>query len=97
MTRTTKKKAAADVSSNVETMAPESVAGQQAAPAVAPQSITVMDIQKLAAYVDVACRRGAFGAAEAGEVGSLYNKVTAFLNLVASQQKDAQGEGENNA
>lgn len=97
MARTAKKKAEADVTMN-PAGAPDASRPEQrpASPQPQPESITISDIQKLAACVDLAFRRGAFGAAEASEVGAVYNKVAGFLALVAAQQKEAaQGENSN--
>jgi hypothetical protein len=92
MARTAKKKAEADA-----TMKPAQAGPAPAAqPQPQPESITIADIQKLAACVDLAFRRGAFGAAEASEVGQVYNKVAGFLALVAAQQKEAAQEENKN-
>lgn len=57
--------------------------------------LTIVDLQTLAQAIDIASRRGAFGASEMGDVGAVYNKLTTFLQLIADQQKAAsQGAGE---
>lgn len=48
--------------------------------------LTVTDLQNLRAIIDVAASRGAFKAAEMGAVGTVFNKLDAFLNAVAPQQ-----------
>jgi hypothetical protein len=48
----------------------------------APQ-LSIADLQNLRAVVDLAVRRGAFGAAEASSVGAVFDRVNTFLNAVA--------------
>ena len=67
-------------------------AAPQAAPAAAPDTLTISDIQALAECVDLACRRGAFQAAEMVSVGTVYNKVSGFLQMVAAQKKEQEAE-----
>jgi len=43
----------------------------------------IADLQNLRALLDVAVRRGAFGAAEISSVGAVFDRVNAFLNAVA--------------
>lgn len=50
--------------------------------------LTIVDLQNLRAIVDAASRRGAFGAAEMTAVGSVYNKLDAFLNAVSPKQPE---------
>jgi len=45
--------------------------------------LTVIDLQNIRAVFDVAAKRGAFSAGEMAAVGSVYNKLDAFLNSVA--------------
>lgn len=52
--------------------------------------ITVADLDAIRGIIDVAVKRGAFGAAEVGTVGALFNKLTAFLDSVTAQAKEAQ-------
>lgn len=56
---------------------------EQAQPSV---ELTVVDLQNIRSVIDVASRRGAFGAAEMAAVGGVFNKLDAFLNAVAPQQ-----------
>jgi hypothetical protein len=51
--------------------------------------LTVVDLQNLRSIIDVASRRGAFGAAEMSAVGSVYGRLEAFLNAVAPPQASA--------
>lgn len=59
---------------------------QLASPNIEPQvgqpELTVTDLTNLRAIVDVAVRRGAFGAAELSAVGSTFDKLNAFVNAV---------------
>jgi len=48
----------------------------------APQ-LSIADLQNLRAIVDLASRRGAFGAAEASSVGAVFDRLNTFLNAVA--------------
>jgi hypothetical protein len=47
--------------------------------------ITFNDIANAAQVIDVAVSRGAFRAGEAAEVGTLYNRLTAFLKASQAQ------------
>jgi len=47
--------------------------------------ITLNDIANAAQVIDVAVSRGAFRAGEAAEVGTLYNRLTAFLKASQAQ------------
>jgi len=71
---------------------PTPTAAPQAAPA--PDTLTISDIQALAECVDLACRRGAYGAGEMVSVGTVYNKVAGFLQMVAAQKKEQEAEQE---
>ena len=58
---------------------------QQNAPAenAQPQpELTVTDLANLRSIVDVAVRRGAFGASEVAGVGAVFEKLNNFLNAV---------------
>jgi len=73
--------------------APEAPAA--AAPEQPGLDLTVNDLQALKAIIDVASQRGSFKPNEMVSVGQVYNKLEAFLNAVAAQQKagePAQGE-----
>lgn len=48
--------------------------------------LTIVDLQNVRAIIDVASRRGAFGAAELSAVGGVFNKLDAFLQATAPQQ-----------
>jgi len=49
--------------------------------------LTVTDLNNLRSIVDVAVRRGAFGANEVSAVGATFDKLNNFLNSLAQQQK----------
>lgn len=83
-----KKKASADVESNVAPEAPEAIEAQ--VPEEQANQLTIVDLQTLAQAIDMASRRGAYGAAEMADVGAVYKKLTGFLNMIAEQSK-AQG------
>jgi hypothetical protein len=67
------------------------VEGQGSAPA--QPELTVTDLANLRAIVDVAVRRGAFGASEITGVGTAFDKLNAFLNAVAPQKPEEQTAG----
>ena len=48
-----------------------------------PPQLSIADLQNLRAIVDLASRRGAFGAAEASSVGAVFDRLNTFLNAVA--------------
>jgi hypothetical protein len=50
----------------------------------APQ-LSIQDLQNLRTVVDLAVRRGAFGASEVSSVGQLYDRLNTFLTVVAPQ------------
>lgn len=57
---------------------------QEQTQAPAPE-LSVSDLQNIKTVVEVAVRRGAFGAAEMSSVGAVYDKLSAFLAAVAPQ------------
>jgi hypothetical protein len=65
---------------------------QQPAAPVQPE-LTIVDLQNLRSIIDVAAKRGAFGAAEMAAVGGAFNKLDAFLQAAApAQQPEAPAE-----
>jgi hypothetical protein len=60
---------------------------QQPAP-----ELTIVDLQNIRSIIDVAAKRGAFGAGEMAAIGGVYNKLEAFLAAVAAQQPKKEGE-----
>jgi len=57
--------------------------------------ITIVDLDLLRNIVNLAVTRGAFNAAEAKQVGEVYEKLTNFLKAVVDQAK-AQEDAKNN-
>ena len=51
-------------------------------PAAGPE-LTIVDLQNIRSVIDVAARRGAFGAGEMAAIGNVFNKLDTFLNAVA--------------
>ena len=70
-----------------QTQAPEA-ATEEAAP-----NLTVNDLAAVANVIDLAVQRGAFKAAEAKQVGEVFDKVAGFVQFVSDQQK-AAAEGD---
>lgn len=56
-------------------------------------TITIVDLQNILRIVDVAAERGAFRGAELTSVGTVRDRVAAFLDAVAAAQAPAEGEG----
>lgn len=54
--------------------------------------LTIVDLQNLRSIVDVAARRGAFGAAEMSAVGSVFSKLDAFLTAAVPPTTEAAAE-----
>lgn len=54
--------------------------------------LTVQDLGAIKQIIDVASQRGAFKPNEMVVVGTTYSKLELFLNAVASQQGQQQGE-----
>jgi hypothetical protein len=67
----------------------ESPVEQIAAPVQEQPQLTISDLQAVTQIIDLASRRGAFQAGELAQVGTAYNKLTVFLEYVASVQKPA--------
>ena len=61
-----------------------------------PESIGLQDLQVLAQIVDLASQRGAFRGNELTQVGTVFDKLSSFLNHVAEQQQ-AKAETEEGA
>ena len=68
---------------------------QQGAPAT-PESVNLSDLGTLLQIVDLATQRGAFRGAELTQVGTVFDKLNAFLSYVQEQQQ-ATAEAEENA
>jgi hypothetical protein len=65
----------------------ESVGGE--APAQEQPQLSIADLQNLRTVLDVASRRGAFGANEMTSVGAVFDRLDKFLNAVAPAQQPA--------
>jgi len=63
----------------------------QAPAAEAAPNVTVNDLANVYAIIDLASKRGAFQASELSAVGSVANKVKAFVDHVQAQQAEAEG------
>ena len=61
---------------------------------ITENQITIVDLDLLRNIVNLAVTRGAFNAAEAKQVGEVYEKLTNFLQAVVEQAK-AQEEVNN--
>ena len=64
--------------------APETAQPQQAP---APE-LNIVDLQNLRAVVETAVKRGAFNANELTAVGSVYDRISTFLNAVTQKPAD---------
>ena len=92
MAKPSTKQASAKVSkTNVAAPAAPTAPAAPAAQGPAPDGgqLTIADLQALASVIDVAVRRGAFGASEVTEVGAVFDKLNKFLTIIA-QQKAAE-------
>jgi hypothetical protein len=50
--------------------------------------LTITDLANIRAIIDVAVRRGAFAASEVSGVGTVFDKLNAFLNSVQPPKTD---------
>jgi len=57
----------------------------------APQ-LSIQDLQNLRAVIDLAVRRGAFGASEVSSVGQVFDRLNTFLTAIAPQVDSATGQ-----
>jgi len=65
------------------------------APTPGSPELTVSDLHLLRQVIDVASQRGAFKPNEMVNVGTIYNKLEAFLSAVKdTNQQQAPAEGE---
>lgn len=95
----TSTKAASAKASKTNVAAPATPAtpaapAQPAAPAPDSGQLTIADLQALASVIDVAVRRGAFGASEVTEVGAVFDKLNKFLTIIAQQKAAAEAAAE---
>jgi hypothetical protein len=59
------------------------------------QQITIADLDTIKNVIDLACTRGAFRGAELSQVGTVYDKLTLFLDAVVAQAAAQQAELQN--
>ena len=64
------------------------------ADATASVNLGLNDIIIAANIIDLATQRGAFKAAEAGQVGAAFNKLVAFVKATQEASADAEGADE---
>lgn len=69
--------------------ASQPVGGEAPAAPAAPE-LTITDLINIRSVVDVAVRRGAFGASEASAVGATFDRLNTFLNAVAPAKTEEQ-------
>jgi hypothetical protein len=88
-----RKKAATVKTTKVNKTTVEAPAANVETPAEAPvadgSQLTIADLQALASVIDIAVRRGAFGAGEVTEVGAIFDKLSSFLAVIAAQKEAA--------
>lgn len=60
----------------------------------APDSISLSDLQLLAQIVDLASSRGAFRGPELTTIGTIFDKLSAFLAFVQQQQEANEAEAD---
>lgn len=77
---------------NQENAQPEVAQTQEGATPTQPE-LTITDLVNLRSVVDVAVRRGAFGATEISSVGAVFDKLNAFLNAVAPPKQESAPDG----
>ena len=65
------------------TAQPTAPANEQPQPQPDPTALSIGDLKGLMSIIDVASARGSFRAGEMAGVGTLYNKLSAFLAKVA--------------
>jgi hypothetical protein len=56
--------------------------------------LTINDIAACRNVIDTAFKRGAFGAGEAREIGTLYEKLDQFVTTAIAQTQEAQASVE---
>ena len=61
---------------------PEGVVGAAPQAQATQPELSIADLQNLKAIIDVAVKRGAFAAGEISAVGSVYDRLNAFLVAV---------------
>jgi hypothetical protein len=54
-----------------------------------PVELSIADLQNIRTIIDLASKRGAFGANEMSAVGTTYDRLNKFLNGIAAQQSSS--------
>jgi len=72
---------------------PEAQAQPQAQTADQGADLNIQDLSAMKSIIDVASSRGAFKPAEMMMVGTVYNKLSAFLDAVAKQAEAQKAAG----
>jgi len=95
MAKPAKKKASKVSKTKVKEVEVEAPVEQPVAAEQGPEQddaqLTIADLQAIAQVIDMAVRRGAFGASEARDVGIIYEKLAGFLQVISDQKKAAEG------
>ena len=66
--------------------------GEETTASLEPVQLQINDLQGLGQIINLACKRGAFEAAEMETVGAAFNKLNAFLGYVAEQASQNKDE-----
>ena len=69
----------------------EQPVAEESSPEQGDAQLTIADLQAIAQVIDMAVRRGAFGAGEARDVGIIYDKLAGFLQAISDQKKATEG------
>ena len=75
----------------VEQTTAETTAPSAEAPAEQNYDLTVQDLSALKAIIDVAAQRGSFKPNEMQAIGTVYNKLSGFLDAVGKQGGKSNG------
>ena len=78
----------------MENQIPESQTQESQQQAGQPMIITLADLDMIRQIIELAANRGSFQAGEMENVGAVYNKLAAFLNMAAEQAKAEQDSAE---
>ena len=57
-------------------------------------NLTIQDLAGIKTVIDIAAQRGAFKAAEMTAVGTIYNKLSLFLDAVTPKETETSSEKE---
>lgn len=58
------------------------------------QTITVADLEAIKRIIDLASTRGAFRGSELAQVGAVYDKLAAFLEVIVAQAAAQEAEAQ---